>query len=239
MDKGRRRRRVRRPAGSPPVASTDVGSTPGLAWQATLFGDGEPAPDVRFTTLARTELDRGAWVDHAPGWLRGADVLFAHLLEEVPWGARQRWMYDRRVVEPRLTAWWSLDGDDAVPHPVRAAAAALRSRYQVRFDSVGCNLYRDGRDSVAWHGDRVARSQAQPLVAIVSLGSTRRFLLRPADSGRGRRYDLHTGDLLVMGGTCQHTWQHSVPKAAAAGPRVSVTFRHTESPAPTSVRSGS
>jgi alkylated DNA repair dioxygenase AlkB len=96
----------------------------------------------------------------------------------------------------------------------------------VAFRSIGCNLYRDGTDSVAWHGDTVRKTMPEPIVAIVSLGQPRRFLLRPRGGGASIRYELGTGDLLVMGGTCQHTWEHSVPKARSAGPRLSVTFRH-------------
>jgi alkylated DNA repair dioxygenase AlkB len=204
-----------------------MAGAPDLAWQGSLFGGGEPAPDPSFVTLVRHELGDGAWVDHAPGWLTGSDELFARLTTEVGWGARQRWMYDRRVDEPRLTAWWSPTADEGVPEPVIAMGRVLGDHYGADFDSVGLNLYRTGADSVAWHGDRVARTVPDPLVAIVSLGSTRRFLLRPTSGGAARRFDPRGGDLLVMGGTSQRTWQHTVPKVAAAGPRISVTFRHS------------
>jgi alkylated DNA repair dioxygenase AlkB len=103
---------------------------------------------------------------------------------------------------------------------------ALSERYEVEFTSVRANLYRDGRDSVAWHGDRVARDLPNAFVAIVSLGGRRRFLLRPKGGGRSVRFDPGPGDLLVMGGSCQRDWQHTVPKVAAAQPRISLTFRH-------------
>jgi alkylated DNA repair dioxygenase AlkB len=110
-------------------------------------------------------------------------------------------------------------------------ADLLSNRYDVAFDSVGANLYRDGRDSVAWHGDRVLRTVAVATVAIVSLGAPRRFLLRPRGGGRSIVHRLGPGDLLVMGGTCQRTWQHCVPKSAnPVGPRISVTFRHAARP---------
>lgn len=205
-----------------------MAGAPHLAWQGSLFGAGEPEPDADFTTLVHHDLGAGAWVDHAPAWLPGSDQLFAHLLDEVDWGARERWMYDRRVAEPRLTAWWALTDDAAdVPDAVRSMRRALVAHYGAEFDSVGLNLYRDGADSVAWHGDRVARTVPDPLVAIVTLGSTRRFLLRPVGGGPATRFDPQGGDLLVMGGTAQRTWQHCVPKSAAAGPRISVTFRHS------------
>jgi alkylated DNA repair dioxygenase AlkB len=102
----------------------------------------------------------------------------------------------------------------------------------VEFDSMGLNLYRDGRDSVAWHGDRIAREIAEPLVAIVSIGEPRRFLLRPKHAvpgegpRRAHRLLLGRGELLVTGGATQRAWEHSVPKVASAGPRMSLTFRH-------------
>jgi alkylated DNA repair dioxygenase AlkB len=205
----------------------------GVEWQGSLFGAGAPEPDGSFAGLARTELAGGAWVDHAPRWLAGSDVLFADLVERAPWQQRQRKMYEQVLDEPRLTAWWGRDDTEEawLPPAVVDARALLSRRYGVELDSVGCNLYRDGRDSVAWHGDTVRKKQATPLVAILSLGEPRRFLLRPRGGGPSRRYELGDGDLLVMGGTCQHTWEHCVPKVRAAGPRMSVTFRHSR-PAP-------
>jgi len=196
-----------------------------LAWQGSIFG-GAPEPDASFRRLERTALARGAWLDHAPGWLAGSDALFAELLDTAPWQQRQRVLWEKVVDEPRLTAWWR--DDDGLPAVVPGIRRLLSERYAVAFDSVGCNLYRDGRDSVAWHGDTVRKAMAEPTVAIVSLGEPRRFLIRPRGGGPSRRYDLGGGDLLVMGGTCQHTWEHTVPKVAAAGPRLSVTFRHSK-----------
>ena len=198
-----------------------------LAWQASLFDGDVVAVDRGAVPIPRTELAGGAWLEHAPGWLRGSDALFAELVERAPWSQKQRHMYDRMVDEPRLTAWWSHRSDGHwVPPVLHELRAELSARYRVRFSPIGCNLYRDGADSVAWHGDTVRRTQAESVIAIVSLGQPRRFLLRPRGGGRSLRYDLGAGDLLVMGGTCQHTWEHCVPKARAAGPRLSVTFRH-------------
>ena len=104
--------------------------------------------------------------------------------------------------------------------------------YQRSFDSIGCNYYRTGADSVAWHGDRMRHEQIDPLVAIVSVGAPRPFQLRPRGGGHALSFLLGQGDLLVMGGAIQHDWEHSVPKVAAAGPRISITYRHgAESPA--------
>jgi alkylated DNA repair dioxygenase AlkB len=197
-----------------------------VAWQGSLFGLDEARPDDRFAGVTRVDLGRGAWVDHGPGWLGGSDTLFAELVETASWAQRRRRMYDGVVDEPRLTSWWSLPAV-GLPPVVLRARDLLADRYGVDFDSVGCNLYRDGHDSVAWHGDTVRKTMATPVVAIVSLGEPRRLLLRPTGGGPSRRYDLGGGDLFVMGGTCQHTWQHCVPKVKQAGPRLSVTYRHS------------
>ena len=109
--------------------------------------------------------------------------------------------------------------------PVRGHGRGPEPRYGTVFDRLGFALYRDGRDSVAWHGDQVARDLPEALVATVSLGEPRLFALRPKGGGRAVRYHLGHGDLVVMGGTCQRTWDHAVPKVARAGPRVSVMFR--------------
>ena len=111
-------------------------------------------------------------------------------------------------------------------HPVlEQAAAALSRRYGLALARISLAFYRDGRDSVAWHGDRLGHLADDTVVAIVSLGEPRRFLLRPVTGGASRAFDLGWGDLLVMGGSCQRTWQHAVPKMAQAGPRMSVQFR--------------
>lgn len=198
-----------------------------VAWQASLFGADDPAPDASFGGLRRVELAGGAWIDHASSWLAGHDTLMSALVAAAPWRQRTRHMYENVVDEPRLTAWWGArEGDLDLPPAVHACRRLLSSHYGVEFDSVGCNLYRDGRDSVAWHGDNVRKQQAEPIVAILSLGEPRRLLLRPRGGGPSLRYELGAGDLFVMGGTCQHTWEHCVPKVRLAGPRMSVTFRH-------------
>jgi alkylated DNA repair dioxygenase AlkB len=198
-------------------------------WQPSLLDEAaEPAVDESFASLARVDLDAECWVDYAPGWLTGADELFADLLTSVDWGQRTRMMFDKRVVEPRLTSHWrAASATPLEPAVLEQVRAVLSERYRVELDSMGMNLYRDGRDSVAWHGDRIAREIEKPIVALVSLGHPRKFLLRPKGGGRSRPFELGRGDLLVTGGRTQRLWQHSVPKVATvAGPRISLAFRH-------------
>jgi alkylated DNA repair dioxygenase AlkB len=180
--------------------------------------------------VRRHVLSRGAWVDHLPGWVTGSDEVLEVLLGNIGWRADRRQMYDREVAVPRLLRWYGRD--EALPHPLLVEArAALDAHYGPElgepFDSAGMCLYRDGRDSVAWHGDRLGRSRTQDtMVAIVSFGSPRPLLLRPAGGGEGLRFPLGHGDLVVMGGSCQRTWEHCIPKTSRpVGPRVSVQFR--------------
>lgn len=199
-----------------------------LAWQPSLLDVPRvevdaAAPGPHGHGVTRHDLAAGAWVDRAPGWCAGADALFADLLAGTPWDPpREVRMYDRTVLEPRLTHL----AVAAAPAPLRVMAARLGERYGVEFTQVGANLYRDGADGVAWHGDRVARELPSAVVALVSLGAVRPFRLRPIGGGPSIGFRPGPGDLLVMGGSCQRTWQHSVPKCAAAGPRISVQFRH-------------
>ena len=203
-------------------------NAPDLAWQPSLLdGVGAPDVDASFWSLRRIQLDATSWVDHAPGWVSGSDELFAALLSGTDWGQRSRRMYDHHVLEPRLTSWWGADsGSPLQPAVLERMRSVLSARYGVELDSMGLNLYRDGRDSVAWHGDRIAKSIAEPVVAIVSVGEPRKFLLRPKGGGRSRTFLLGRGDLLVTGGTTQRTWEHTVPKVRSAGPRISISFRH-------------
>jgi alkylated DNA repair dioxygenase AlkB len=188
-------------------------------------GPGELGPSVR-----RTELDGGAWIDLRRGWITGADSLFERLRQVVPWRAERRHMYDRVVDVPRLLCFYA-EGE-MLPDPVLAQARRrLDDHYGAElgepFVTAGLCLYRDGRDSVAWHGDTIGRGSTEDtMVAIVSLGEPRSLVLRPRGGGKALRHDLGHGDLLVMGGSCQRTWEHAVPKTARpAGPRISVQFR--------------
>jgi alkylated DNA repair dioxygenase AlkB len=190
----------------------------------------EPVLGSLAGAVRRVPLARGAWVDLRPGWLAGSGAVFGALVETVPWRAERRHMYDRVVDVPRLLCFY---GEDApLPHPALTAARdALSAHYRAElgepFRTAGLCLYRDGRDSVAWHGDTTGRgSREDTMVAILSLGAPRALLLRPRGGGASLRYEIGHGDLLVMGGSCQRTWEHAVPKTARAiGPRISVQFR--------------
>jgi alkylated DNA repair dioxygenase AlkB len=184
---------------------------------------GGPRVDASFATLRRVALDATAWVEHASGWLVGHAALFERLARTTTFHESRREMYDRTVDVPRLVAQLPEDGTGhAVIDDMRAALAA---RYGTALPHVSLAWYRDGRDSVAWHGDYVAREMDEALVATVSLGAPRRFLLRPVGGGRSIAFSLGWGDLLVMGGSSQRTWQHAVPKVAHAEPRMAVMFR--------------
>ncbi len=193
------------------------------------------AEEATLTPLAgrvsRHQQSRGAWVDHLSVWVTGSEAVLDVLLGDIGWREDRRQMYEREVAVPRLLRWYG--GDEALPHPLLTAAREeLNQHYGPElgepFVTAGMCLYRDGRDSVAWHGDRIGRgSTSDTMVAIVSFGSARPLLLRPAGGGApSLRFPLGHGDLVVMGGSCQRTWEHCVPKTTkAVGPRVSVQFR--------------
>jgi alkylated DNA repair dioxygenase AlkB len=210
------------------IPQSPQGDPAGGAWQASLFGQGEPQPDAGFAALSRRHLGADAWVDYVPGWLQGSDTLFEELLRSAPWEETTQELYGRVVVTPRLVARWPVPTDDAqLPPAIGRMRRLLSDRYDRRFDSVSANLYRDGRDSVAWHGDHIPHRIIDPIVATVSLGHPRRFLMRPRERRTEVSLTLEAGDLVVMGGSSQRTWLHAVPKVASAGPRVSVAFRHS------------
>ncbi|MDQ1740472.1 MAG: hypothetical protein QOE53_2124 [Pseudonocardiales bacterium] len=198
--------------------------------------------------VTRRSLSRGAWLDVRPGWLTGADALFDSLLDSVPWHAEEREMYERIVAVPRLLSFY--DEGAQLPHPVLTEAREQLSAHYADelgepFRTAGLCLYRDGRDSVAWHGDRTGRSRTEDtMVAILSVGAPRQLLLRPRAGSAGSfgvphgaigskspnggvlRHNLGHGDLIVMGGSCQRTWEHAVPKTSKpVGPRISIQFR--------------
>jgi alkylated DNA repair dioxygenase AlkB len=200
--------------------------------QASLIDDlvDEPSLGVLAGSVHRTVLSRGAWVDLRRGWVSAPTALFERLSAEVPWHAERREMYDREVDVPRLLAFYD-EGVELPGNLLTEARDALSRHYAAElgepFRTAGLCLYRDGRDSVAWHGDTIGRSKTEDtMVAIVSVGAPRALLLRPRGGGDTKRLMLGHGDLLVMGGSCQRTWEHAVPKTAQpVGPRISIQFR--------------
>jgi alkylated DNA repair dioxygenase AlkB len=208
----------------------------GLVVQGSLFdavGDPGGATDAAVPALVdvpRVDLGSSAWVDLLPGWLHGADALFDRLLDAVPWVAERRRMYERVVDVPRLLAFYA--ESDELPDPVLTRCRDALNDYYAKWLgepllTAGLCLYRDGRDSVAWHGDTIGRGKTtDTMVAIVSLGDPRKLHLRPRVGGAEPiQIEMGHGDLVVMGGSCQRTWEHAVPKVAHSGPRISVQFR--------------
>jgi len=197
-----------------------------VSWQGSLFDELPPERErLSFDDLRRDVLDEHSWLDVVPGWVTDHGALFDRLLAEAPWQQRTRTMWDNEVLEPRMVA--------LVPPPfpayVQELVDPLNARYGVELDSCLVNLYRDGSDAVAWHADTVRKVMRDPLVATVSLGARRSFLVRPAGGGATvRRYKPGEGDLIVMGGSMQHDWHHTVPRErSASGARMSVTLRHS------------
>lgn len=194
-----------------------------LAWQESLF---PPSGErLSFAACTRHDLDDTSWVDLVPGWVPDHAALFDELRREALWRQRTRRMWDAEVLEPRLVAAY----DGPLPASLEQLRVAVSQRYAVAFDSCLVNLYRDGSDAVAWHGDTVRHLLRDPVVVTVSLGSRRRFLVRPTGGGPVlHAWSPGEGDLMVMGGAMQHDYQHAVPRDAhALGARMSVTMRHS------------
>jgi alkylated DNA repair dioxygenase AlkB len=212
------------------TASERVSDTPAPSIQQWgLFDDLAPRLDVDFRSARRIDLDEASWIEYVPGWLSGSEHLFTELLETAPWEQRDRWMFSREVTEPRLTAEYPdiASAPQALLHQV---AGVLSSHYAANYRSLWINLYRDNRDSTSWHGDLIGRVQEQSVVPVLSLGATRRFLIRPVEGGKSLSFQPGSGDLIVMGGRAQRDWRHCVPKLASpTGARISVNFS-TERP---------
>lgn len=212
------------------MRSSRCGNLSAVLQGSLLDLEGRVGPGPLGPTVARTSLSDGAWVDLRRGWMAGADALFARLCEVVAWHAERRRMYDRTVDVPRLLRFYG-EGEPLPDPALDEARAALDAHYGPElgepFVTAGMAFYRDGHDSVAWHGDRIGRGSTEDtMVAILSLGAPRALLLRPRGGGRAVRHELGRGDLLVMGGSCQRTWEHAVPKTARpVGGRISVQFR--------------
>lgn len=203
-----------------------------IAFQTSLLDDIFSAPELRPLGLMveRIPLDHGAWIDIRPGWLSNSDALFERLAVGVPWKADTREMYDKVVAVPRLVSWFG--AGSRFPDPVLVSARdALNDHYgrppgQV-FETAGLCFYRTGDDSVAWHGDRVGRAiERDTMVAILSVGAERSLSVRPKGGGPTMKFPVGHGDLVVMGGSCQRTYEHAILKTKqAVGPRISIQFR--------------
>jgi alkylated DNA repair dioxygenase AlkB len=203
-----------------------------LAFQPSLFEQLGVAPSLRplGAMVERIPLAHGAWVDLRPGWLSGSDAVFENLVDAVPWRADTREMYDKIVAVPRLVSWFGAGA--TLPQPIlQTAMTDLNNHYrpaaEQRFRTAGLCFYRTGDDSVAWHGDRVGRTiDRDTMVGILSVGEPRILSLRPKGGGDVLRFPLGNGDLIVMGGSCQRTWEHAILKTKkSVGPRISVQFR--------------
>lgn len=201
-----------------------------MDFQGSLFAEVEDVdPLARLAGRERHVLAHGAWIDVVRSFLPEPDAVLDALVHDVPWRQERRAMYDRVVDVPRLVHVYG-EGE-ALPHPrLVEAREALSRHYRPElgepFRTAGCCFYRSGEDSVAWHGDTIGRGSTEDtLVAIVSVGDPRRLHLRPRGGGASLAFETGHGDLLVMGGSAQRTWEHAVLKVARAGPRISVQFR--------------
>ena len=185
--------------------------------------------------VQRLQLDDTSWVDVARGWLTGADDLFEALHHDVSWQGSRLFRYDHWVEERRLGAMWRRG--TPLPHPTLAEVhRTLQHRYGVTFEGFGLILYRDGSDGQAFHRDTDMRWLDDTVIAILTLGAGRPWLLRPRANrhrdleGKGATHDLRPGpgDLVVMGGRCQADWEHSVPyrPGELLSPRISIQWRH-------------
>jgi alkylated DNA repair dioxygenase AlkB len=188
--------------------------------QLTLF-------DTREVVLADDERGR---VVYTPGFVDAATAQqwFAELRRDVSWRGERRMMYDREVDVPRLMGHYRLDSPaESTPHAIRDAARRVAERLEVPFNSVGLNLYRDGRDSVAPHNDHLNEIQKGFPIALVSLGATRRMTIRAkAAPRRAVHVDLEAGSLFVMDYATQIHYTHGVPKSSEpVGERISLAFR--------------
>lgn len=228
--------------------------------QLSLLDNVPPDFDRAFTQARRVRLGPRAWVEHVPGWLVGQQRVLSLVSRSADWQLHRRQMYDRIVDVPRLVAGMPgksapLFGDEVtVAVQPRSASdqefqeanlllermsKTLGDRYGRALNRVSLAWYRDGKDSVAFHGDKLGPLRKDTVVAIVSVGCRRRFLMRPALSAVGPgdaseggarergslSFSVGEGDLLVMGGDCQETWEHAIPKAVHAGPRIAIMFR--------------
>ncbi len=191
----------------------------------------------------RDEMPGDAWVDYARGWIERDDatLLLDRLIEELDWQQRPIRVFGKDVMQPRLITWagetpYRYSGQTLEPIPLDGILAELNAAVSeacgVPFNHVLGNRYRDGRDHMGWHADDERELGRQPIIAALSLGVRRKFVLhRKRNKRQKRHYELAHGSLLVMGGACQHTWRHTVPKMTnLVGERINLTFRLLKGP---------
>jgi alkylated DNA repair dioxygenase AlkB len=200
----------------------------------------------------RVELESGAWVTLTEGWLSADEggAIYECMLRELSWEQRFIVLFGKRVLQPRLIAWagelpYRYSGQTleprAWPEHVRGLLERVNEATEAGFNHVLANRYRDGKDSMGYHADAEPELGLDPIVATVSLGAARRFLLRRHERRQASMCDdvrrprreapltllLTQGSLLVMGGTCQRHYRHAIPRenVVPAGERISLTFR--------------
>jgi alkylated DNA repair dioxygenase AlkB len=193
--------------------------------QNDLFATEATRVDASFATAHRIALDGHSWIDIVPGFMSGAGPLFERLTTGVSWQQHDRKLFDQVFQEPRLTAEYR-DLSRVTDASLLLAVGALSRHYGIVYDSVWMNLYRDGQDSTGWHRDRFSCRRLECIVPVLTLGATRRFLIKPRKGGRSIAFKPGSGDLVVMGGRCQEDWVHGVPKdPGVVEARISLNFQ--------------
>jgi alkylated DNA repair dioxygenase AlkB len=183
------------------------------------------ALDTSFATAKRIAIDAHSWVEVVPGWMSGSLILLESLAIAVPFRQHDRRLFDQTFREPRLTAEYR-NLRNVPERALTDAAHALSQHYGVVYDSLWLNLYRDGQDSTGWHRDRFSCRRPDCIVPVLTLGATRRFLVKPRAGGTSIAFKPGSGDLIVMGGRSQEDWLHSVPKdPGIAERRISINFQ--------------
>ena len=181
--------------------------------------------NLDFSLAKRQALDAHSWVEVVPGWMLGSRELLDRLATSVAWEQRDRRMFDQVFREPRLTGEYG-DVREAPEKVLLDACEALSEQYGIRYDGLWMNFYRDGQDSTGWHRDIVSRYRSETIVPVLTLGATRRFLIKPREGGKSIVFRPASGDLIVMGGRAQTDWVHSVPKESDVGERrISINFQ--------------
>lgn len=192
--------------------------------------------------MEQQSIGHGAWIQHVPDFLsqQDADDALSVLLEQLDWEQRANVVFGKEVMQPRLSAWagaipYRFSGQTLEPRAPTPMLADLTTRVldvvDHPFNHVVVNRYRDGKDWIARHADNERELGFRPLIVALSLGATRRFELYRKKGRRTKKLQLTHGSLLVMGGSCQHTWRHALPKqATVTDERLNLTWRQLMGP---------